>query len=107
MAFAVPFGSVANAEQLRRAACVSPSATRCASAASIDPANQELPLARLVRGLYDAYGRGAETALILDFNGNVAEGPGFNVFCVKAGKLSTPAIGVLPASPAHRLRSLR
>jgi branched-chain amino acid aminotransferase len=49
-----------------------------------------------VRGLYDAYDRGAETALILDFNGNVAEGPGFNVFCVKAGQLSTPAIGVLP-----------
>ncbi|MGT2466878.1 aminotransferase class IV [Mesorhizobium atlanticum] len=35
-------------------------------------------------------------ALILDFNGNVAEGPGFNVFCVKDGKLSTPAAGVLP-----------
>lgn len=47
-------------------------------------------------GLYDAYDRGAETALILDFNGNVAEGPGFNVFCVKDGRLSTPAIGVLP-----------
>ncbi|TIX81444.1 MAG: branched-chain amino acid transferase, partial [Mesorhizobium sp.] len=50
----------------------------------------------LVRGLYDAYERGAETALILDFNGNVAEGPGFNVFCVIDGKLSTPAVGVLP-----------
>ncbi|TIS54566.1 MAG: branched-chain amino acid transferase, partial [Mesorhizobium sp.] len=46
--------------------------------------------------LYDAYDRGADTALILDFNGNVAEGPGFNVFCVKDSKLSTPAVGVLP-----------
>jgi branched-chain amino acid aminotransferase len=49
-----------------------------------------------VRGLYDAYDRGAETALVLDFNGNVAEGPGFNVFCVDDGRLSTPAVGVLP-----------
>lgn len=49
-----------------------------------------------MRGLYDAYDRGAETALLLDFNGNIAEGPGFNVFRVKDGRLSTPAIGVLP-----------
>lgn len=49
-----------------------------------------------MRGLYDAYDRGAETALLLDFNGNVAEGPGFNVFCVDDGGLSTPAVGVLP-----------
>jgi branched-chain amino acid aminotransferase len=34
--------------------------------------------------------------VILDFNGNVAEGPGFNVFAVKAGRVKTPALGVLP-----------
>ena len=64
--------------------------------ASIDPSIKNYHWLDLVRGLYDAYDRGAETALILDFNGNVAEGPGFNVFCVKDGRLSTPAVGVLP-----------
>ncbi|WP_421912314.1 D-amino acid aminotransferase [Mesorhizobium sp.] len=96
MAFAVPFGSVANAEQLQRGLRVAISDKVRIPPASIDPAIKNYHWLDLVRGLYDAYDRGAETALILDFNGNVAEGPGFNVFCVKAGKLSTPAIGVLP-----------
>jgi len=96
MAFAVPFGSVANAEQLRRGLNVAISDKVRIPPASIDPAIKNYHWLDLVRGLYDAYDRGAETALILDFNGNVAEGPGFNVFCVKDGKLKTPAVGVLP-----------
>lgn len=96
MAFAVPFGSVANPEQLQRGLRVAISDKVRIPPASIDPAIKNYHWLDLVRGLYDAYDRGAETALILDFNGNVAEGPGFNVFCVKDGKLSTPAVGVLP-----------
>ncbi|WP_095202132.1 D-amino acid aminotransferase [Mesorhizobium carmichaelinearum] len=96
MAFAVPFGSVANAEQLQRGLRVAISDKVRIPPASIDPAIKNYHWLDLVRGLYDAYDQGAETALLLDFNGNVAEGPGFNVFCVKDGKLSTPAIGVLP-----------
>ncbi|ARP64863.1 branched-chain amino acid transferase [Mesorhizobium sp. WSM1497] len=96
MAFAVPFGSVANAEQLQRGLRVAISDKMRIPPASIDPAIKNYHWLDLVRGLYDAYDRGAETALLLDFNGNVAEGPGFNVFCVKDGKLSTPATGVLP-----------
>ncbi|UCI09845.1 aminotransferase class IV [Mesorhizobium sp. B1-1-8] len=96
MAFAVPFGSVANAEQLRRGLHVAISDKVRIPPASIDPSIKNYHWLDLVRGLYDAYDRGAETALVLDFNGNVAEGPGFNVFCVKDGRLSTPAVGVLP-----------
>lgn len=96
MAFAVPFGSVANAEQLRRGLRVAISDKVRIPPASINPAIKNYHWLDLVGGLYDAYDRGAETALILDFNGNVAEGPGFNVFCVKDDRLSTPAIGVLP-----------
>lgn len=96
MAFAVPFGSVANAEQLQRGLRLAISDKVRIPPGSIDPTIKNYHWLDLVRGLYDAYDRGAETAVILDFNGNVAEGPGFNVFCVKNGKLSTPAIGVLP-----------
>jgi len=96
MAFAVPFGSVANAEQLRRGLHVAISDKVRIPPASIDSSIKNYHWLDLVQGLYDAYDRGAETALILDFNGNVAEGPGFNVFRVKDGKLSTPAVGVLP-----------
>ncbi|MDX8523435.1 D-amino acid aminotransferase [Mesorhizobium sp. MSK_1335] len=96
MAFAVPFGSVANAEQLRSGLKVAISDKVRIPPVSIDPSIKNYHWLDLVRGLYDAYDRGADTALILDFNGNVAEGPGFNVFCVKDDKLSTPAVGVLP-----------
>lgn len=96
MAFAVPFGSVANAEQLQRGLRVAISDKVRIPPASIDPAIKNYHWLDLVRGLYDAYDHGAETAMLLDFNGNVAEGPGFNVFCVKDGRLSTPAVGVLP-----------
>ena len=96
MAFAVPFGSVANAEQLRRGLNVAISSQVRIPPSSVDPAIKNYHWLDLVRGLYDAYDRNAETALILDANGNVAEGPGFNVFMVKDGRLATPAADVLP-----------
>jgi branched-chain amino acid aminotransferase len=63
---------------------------------SVDPSIKNYHWLDLVRGLYDAYDRGAETALVLDLEGNVAEGPGFNVFSVRDGALLTPGTGVLP-----------
>lgn len=36
---------------------------------------------------------GAETAVMLDVHGNVAEGYGSNLFCVRAGVVMTPALG--------------
>jgi branched-chain amino acid aminotransferase len=96
MAFAVPYGSVANAEQMQRGLHVAISSTVRIPPASVDPAIKNYHWLDLVRGLYDAYGRNAETALILDTQGNVAEGPGFNVFVVRNGALKTPASGVLP-----------
>jgi branched-chain amino acid aminotransferase len=96
MAFAIPFGSVANAEQMERGLHVAISHRVRIPPASVDPAIKNYHWLDLVRGLYDAYDNNAETALLLDFDGNVAEGPGFNVFTVKDGRLATPATGVLP-----------
>jgi branched-chain amino acid aminotransferase len=95
MAFAIPLGSVANAEQMQRGLHVVISDRVRIPPASIDPTIKNYHWLDLVRGLYDAYDHGGETALILDFNGNVAEGPGFNVFAVKNGRLTTSAAGVL------------
>lgn len=96
MAFAVPYGSVANAEQMQRGLHVAISDKVRIPPASIDPAIKNYHWLDLVRGLFDAYDRKAETALILDTDGNVAEGPGFNVFAIRNGALTTPATGVLP-----------
>ncbi|TKD18039.1 MAG: branched-chain amino acid transferase, partial [Mesorhizobium sp.] len=96
MAFAVPFGSVANKEQLERGLHVAISETVRIPPKSVDPAIKNYHWLDLVKGLFDAYDMGAETALIVDTNGHIAEGPGFNVFVVKDGSLRTPAFGVLP-----------
>ncbi|SCB37623.1 aminotransferase class IV [Rhizobium hainanense] len=96
IAFAIPFGSVANAEQLKRGLHVAISSTVRIPPASVDPTIKNYHWLDLVKGLYDAYDQKAETALILDFEGNIAEGPGFNVFAVRGGQVSTPAKNVLP-----------
>lgn len=96
IAFAIPFGSVANPEQMERGLHVAISNTVRIPPTSVDPTIKNYHWLDLVKGLYDAYDNNAETALILDFEGNVAEGPGFNVFTVKNGGLKTPASNVLP-----------
>jgi len=62
---------------------------------SVDPTVKNYHWLDLVKGLYAAYANDAETAILLDANGNVAEGPGFNVFAVKNNKISSPKFGVL------------
>lgn len=96
MAFAVPFGSVANPDQMERGLRVAVSDVVRIPPKSVDPSIKNYHWLDLVRGLYDAFDKGAETALIVDTNGNIAEGPGFNVFAVKDGALHTPEFGVLP-----------
>ncbi|MER9445960.1 aminotransferase class IV [Mesorhizobium sp. M0340] len=96
IAFAVPFGSVANKDQLERGLHVAISDTVRIPPKSIDPTIKNYHWLDLVKGLFDAYDAGAETALIVNANGHIAEGPGFNVFVVKDGSLRTPAFGVLP-----------
>ncbi|WFU31388.1 aminotransferase class IV [Bradyrhizobium brasilense] len=96
IAFAVPFGSVANEKQLERGLHVAVSETVRIPPSSVDPTIKNYHWLDLVKGLFEAYDAGGETALILDTNGHIAEGPGFNVFLVKRRSLRTPAFGVLP-----------
>lgn len=75
IAFAVPFGSVANKEQLEIGPHVVISETVRIPPKSVDAAIKNYHRLDLVKGLFDAYDMGAETALILDMNGHIAEGP--------------------------------
>ena len=95
IAFAIPFGSVANPAQMERGLRVAISEVVRIPPPSVDSTIKNYHWLDLIAGLYDAYGRGAETALLMDTNGNIAEGPGFNIFVVKDGTLVTPDYGVL------------
>lgn len=49
----------------------------------------------LTRALYESYDRGARYPILLDADGNVTEGAGYNVFALVDGRLMTPAAGML------------
>ena len=62
---------------------------------AVDPTVKNFQWGDLVRGIYEAYDRGGFTAVLLDADGHVTEGPGFNVFAYHEGQLLTPESGVL------------
>lgn len=62
---------------------------------SVDPTVKNYHWLDLERGQLEAYERGADTAILLGIDGNVTEGPGFNVFAVFGDRIVTPDRGVL------------
>lgn len=62
---------------------------------SIDPTVKNFHWGDLTRGLYEAYDRGARYPILLDADGNVTEGAGYNVFAYVDGRLLTPIAGTL------------
>ncbi|MFT5706504.1 MAG: branched-chain amino acid aminotransferase [Oceanospirillaceae bacterium] len=95
MVFVVPFSSVANAVQLERGLHIAVSNRSRISPSSVDPTVKNYHWLDLIGGLYEAYEKQAENALLLDDRGNISEGPGFNVFVVKGRQLATPDYSVL------------
>lgn len=62
---------------------------------SVDPTVKNFHWGDLIRSLFEAYDRGGQNAVLLDADGNVTEGPGFNLFALKDGELYTPEKGAL------------
>lgn len=69
--------------------------TRRIPPGSVDPTVKNFHWGDLVRGLFEAYDRGAWLPILPDGDGLISEGPGFNVFAVVEGRLHTPGRGVL------------
>lgn len=73
---------------------------------AVDPTVKNFHWGDLVRGLYEAYDRGGALGALTDGNGNVTEGPGFNVFALVDGVLRTPAEGVFDGMTRRTLIEL-
>lgn len=99
MAFAIPFVWIADPEKQKRGVNLIVSNLQRISPHSVDPRVKNYHWLDFVMGLFQAYERGGETAVLVDAAGNVAEGPGFNVFAASrrdgGTRLVTPASGVL------------
>ena len=62
---------------------------------ALDPTVKNFHWGDLTRAVYEAYDRGGYTVVLPDAEGNITEGPGFNVFVYYEGTLLTPESGVL------------
>lgn len=95
MAFAIPFVWIADPAKQRRGIDLVVSPVQRIAPGSVDPRIKNYHWLDFVTALFDAYERGAETAVLVDGQGHVTEGPGFNVFAVAGGALHTAEAGVL------------
>lgn len=93
--FCIPYVWIATPEVQKRGLSVKVSDIRRVPAQSVDPQVKHYHWLDFEMGLFEAYDAGADTVVLRDLDGNIAEGPGFNIFAVKDGEMVTPARGVL------------
>lgn len=94
-AFAVPWAWVIPPELQARGAHLLIAKTPRIPPECVDPTIKNYHWGDLTRALFEASDAGADNAVLLDLDGYVTEGPGFNVFAVIDGTVVTPDRGVL------------
>lgn len=77
-----------------RTARIAKSVTRIPES-SIDPAVRNCHWGNFTAGLFEAKDNGFETVILLDADGCVTEGPGFNIFAIHGDRLVTSDHGAL------------
>ena len=95
IAYELPFVWLATPERQARGLHASVSSYTRIPSRSLDPRVKNYHWLDMVQSQWQAYDRGADLAILLDLDGNVAEGPGFNVFAVSDGRVATPDAGML------------
>ena len=95
IAFAVPFGWILKQEDFEKGLDVLLTEIKRIPPSSVDPTIKNYHWMDLVTGMLNAYEKGNDTAILVDENNNITEGPGFNLFCVDDKGIFTPDYGVL------------
>lgn len=95
MTFATPYVWLMPKEKIESGTHLIISSTPRISEASVNPRAKNFHFADMTRSMFEAEEKGADNPVLLDTEGNVTEGPGFNVFAVTNGRLATPERGVL------------
>lgn len=95
-AYAIPYVWVLNWDERDSGMdAVIPRNVERISPKAVDPTVKNFHWGDLTRGLYEAYDRGARFPVLLDADGIITEGPGYNVFALVDETLLTPESGVL------------
>ena len=94
-AYALPYVWIAPPDKQAAGIDLHISARQRIAPASVDPTVKNYHWIDLVQSMFDAYDLGRDTSCVVDAEGCVTEGPGFNVFMVKDGVVCTTDRGVL------------
>lgn len=95
LAWSAPYYAVVPDEEVENGVGIIISKTRRVPADSIDPTVKNFARLDFSSALLEAYDRGCAHAILLDHDGNVTEGRGWNLFALFDGELITPDSGVL------------
>lgn len=95
IAFALPFVWLVPEEEAAKGVSMIVSDVMRIPPQSVDPTVKNFNRLDFSRSLFEAYDKGADYALLLDANGHVTEGLGYNIFALTGGRLVSPDAGVL------------
>ncbi|QJP16995.1 branched-chain amino acid--2-keto-4-methylthiobutyrate aminotransferase [Starkeya sp. ORNL1] len=93
--YAVPWVDVIKPDVQARGAHLLVASVPRISQNSLDPTLKNYMWRDFTRGMYEARDKGFDTAILLDSEGYLTEGAGFNVFIVKGNAVLTPDRGSL------------
>ena len=89
-AFVIPFLWIATEEQRTHGLHLHVSAIPRIPPQSVNPRIKNFHWGDMNRALLEAFEAGCDLPVLVDLDGNVSEGPGFNAFMVKDGTVTTP-----------------
>lgn len=95
IAWAAPYYRIVTEAEMAEGVPVVISAVPRVPPDSIDPTVKNFARLDFADALFDAYEKGCDHAILLDHEGHVTEGRGWNVFALFGGTLVTPDSGVL------------
>jgi len=95
LAWAQPYYSVVSERGMIEGCDIIVSETRRIPPGAVDPTVKNFGRLDFVAALFEAYDRNASYALLVDGEGHVTEGRGWNLFTLHGGRLTSPGSGVL------------
>lgn len=95
IAWALPYSAVVSVQELADGCDIVIAETIRIPPEAVNPTVKNFGRLDFVGALFEAYDRDARYALLLDHNGFIAEGRGWNIFALCSGELLSPDRGVL------------
>lgn len=106
LAFAMPFVWIFSPQQQEQGGHLIISNVQRIPPESLNPAVKNFHWGDMTQALFEAYDRGGETAVLVDAEGYLSEGPGFNVFSVMEGSVVSPGRTVLAGITRRTVKEL-